>query len=367
MGTNFLIGGVDEFDTLFEPYTTPYLTGSKTDYQINGNDLRNRYLRFSSLQSFLVNTSGGTQLSVATQESTTTDYEVVNADLKTIFAQKGSVKYGIVIPITANQLNLDLLSYATNYLQVNFSSIYDSNFSFFNSNYNAGAGFSASNPSIIFYIESGVVIYSNNNTLPALTADSFPSGVFVKILNYGHIAGAAGPNGLSTGGSSPGGNGGTGGTAITLSSNVTIDNTNGYIYGGGGGGGAGGPAICQGYSADIGNYISTYTGGAGGNGAGSNGGVITAATNGVLGKGPMGAINPCNTNNVTGWYADWGGDGGTWGTAGGNGYSTVSPYHTANWYPDGTGGGAGLAIITNGYTITWQGGSSSPHVLGSVI
>lgn len=356
MTTGFRVANVDISGT-FEPYTLPYTQTGNTFYTVDNIDLRTQFLGFSALGNWYVNTSGGTQFSVATERSATY-YEHTLKDLNTIFPTLGSVSYGIVIPVSGQILNLDTASFVKNYLQANFPAFYDSTYSYFNANTNTGAGFSGSKPSIILWVQSNGFVYSNSTALPALNCSAFPNGVYFKLINEGAVVGALGPYGTT--------NGQNGGTAISLSANMQIDNTSGNIWAGGGSGGSGGPAVCQGTSADTGPYSYVIQGGKAGNGAGGNNGVYNPAQNGSIG-GLLGRIKPCNVNNVTGYYAEWGGNGGTYGALGELGYNTVTPYQTTNYESGGAAGNGGVAVQTNGYSLTWLGGGTSPNVMGSIV
>jgi len=102
-------------------------------------------------------------------------------------------------------------------------------------------------------IPSGVVIYSNNPSTPAFTVgNQFRSYDILQIINNGSIIGSGGASGA--GGSTNGNPGGTGGTAISLSSNCYVYNQNGIIYGGGGGGGGNGGTLVTGFNCGINIY-----------------------------------------------------------------------------------------------------------------
>ena len=101
--------------------------------------------------------------------------------------------------------------------------------------------------SVILTINSGVKVYSNSTSQPALDTGTLPSGSTVKIVNNGYIVGKGGDGGRGGGVWSggccwnqsvdPARVGNAGGNALELRLPVTIDNTNGNIWGGGGGGG----------------------------------------------------------------------------------------------------------------------------------
>ena len=90
-------------------------------------------------------------------------------------------------------------------------------------------------------IESGIYIWSDNTSVPALDmGGTYPNGL--TIINNGFIIGKGGNGGSMVQATAGGAYTVTyptvGGPAINLTGPLTINNTNGYI-GGGGGGGAG--------------------------------------------------------------------------------------------------------------------------------
>jgi hypothetical protein len=241
---------------------------------------------------------------------------------------------------------------------------------------------------VLAYIPTGVIIGSTSVSAPALTIQgSFPNGI--TLVNDGYIVGAGGNGGNSIWATSvlgyPGSvNGANGGTAISVSTAVTIQN-NEVIGGGGGGGG-------QGYCGD--HLYWTLMDGPGGGGAGAlvgnagvcyltaHGGsdnrwftgggyyVIYGAQNGQVGDlilGGLGAVGYSpdtsgvrqsgsgglyspeliSTLQSDGIHYCIGGNGGNLGQPGGNGYSSFGDPN------QGTGGAAGAAVIGNSY-VTWS-------------
>ena len=189
-------------------------------------------------------------------------------------------------------------------------------------------------------ISSGVIISSNTTASPAMTVSgSFPNGV--KVTNNGFILGMGGAGGNMD---NPGN---AGGTAISVSSALTIQN-NGTIAGGGGGGGAG--------STWSWNGINRSTPGS----AGSSG--LTQSQGGVNGAVINGA--PSSDSNADGSYDTpgasqnfgWGGrasspggKGGTWGVAGDTGGGVDGAYDGSGY----AGGAAGAAVVGNS-NVTWE-------------
>lgn len=206
---------------------------------------------------------------------------------------------------------------------------------------------------LIATISGGVYISSNSTGTPALTVNgSFPGGV--SLTNNGIIVGMGG-NGASSIPYSPSA-GSAGGTALSVSSAITITN-NGTIAGGGGGGGAGGGANEVGY---------LYNGGGGGGGRSSN---AANSSGGTAGGEPLGAAFrsiPGNPGTVSaagtggrghraGGSAGAGGTGGTggdWGAAGSTGAANTGLYYPSVSRPPSAGGSSGLAISGNS-NISW--------------
>lgn len=137
-------------------------------------------------------------------------------------------------------------------------------------------------------IPAGVIVYSDNPQLPAMSSGDKRGGVLtIQIKSGAEIQAAGGAGGFPLGSRLPG----QGGTAIKVNqSGVTVQN-DGYIRAGGGGGGGGG-------NGDGGG------GGSGGNGQGHNG----PNTNGTTGGFSNGA--PATNGGGTG------SPGGTWGNPG---------------------------------------------------
>jgi hypothetical protein len=203
----------------------------------------------------------------------------------------------------------------------------------------------SSGVSVLFNINGN--IGSTSTGTPSLITDTWPSGTELTI-NVGSGVYIAGAGGII----SHLGNGGNGGTAISLSHNVTIVN-NGVI---GGGGGAGGGVNFSGYGTMQVN---------GGNGAGLTAGSGATVTTG--GGGGYAESNACYAGFCSCWFRTYGGAGGGLGangTAGqvrwsGNGCNT-DQYYTGG----GAGGTAGNAIVLNGNTATRSG---SGQTLGNVV
>lgn len=205
---------------------------------------------------------------------------------------------------------------------------------------------------VICTIDNVAIISSNSTATPALTVSgSFPNGV--ELINQGTIVGmggAGGAGGSVTSGPTlvaPGA-GFSGGTALSVSVPLTLNNT-GTIAGGGGGGG-GGSAAYEGGGYDP---YSFYGGGGGGGGRSSN---AANSSGGPAGVPTGGDQNISGTSGNIGTYqqpgegglnmygpqpSPSGGYGGGWGSNGNNGV-TLSGFSTG-----AAGGGAGNAISGN--------------------
>jgi hypothetical protein len=141
-------------------------------------------------------------------------------------------------------------------------------------------------------IDSGVYVYSNNASVPALSTGVFPGGL--KLIINGFVLGKGGDGGGFTGeaiGTAV--SGGNGGTAIKLECNTTISGAVGAYIGGGGGGGS--------YAYATNNTIKASGGGGAGGGKGGN---MISTTNGGNGgepgqSGANGVIRTTSTSNTS--------------------------------------------------------------------
>lgn len=173
---------------------------------------------------------------------------------------------------------------------------------------------------------TGNVISSSTSTAALIVDGSFPNGV--TLINNGNIVGKGGNGGI--GGLAPssrGGNGTAGGTGLSVSVAVSINNTSNIAGGGGGGGGGGG------------RFSEGWYGGGGGGGAGFGTG---ASAYGGAGNGTL--TSP-GAGGVSASPLDYGGSGGGWGATGSSGNASFSGFQ-------GSGGAAGAAVTGNG-NITW--------------
>jgi hypothetical protein len=183
-------------------------------------------------------------------------------------------------------------------------------------------------------INAGVYMYSDTTATAALTVSgSFPNGV--SLINNGTI--------VAMGGAGQGGApgyvaGGAGGTALSVSTALSVTN-NGTIAGGGGGGGGG--AI--GYDS----CATPYAGGGGGGGrsgltnsAGGPGGFNYVTTGGAGGAGTLSAAGGGGGGAFG--VGGSGGAGGDWGAASAyaGGYCTSGAATYITWVATGTRYGA---------------------------
>ena len=231
-------------------------------------------------------------------------------------------------------------------------------------------------------VNSGVYIYSDNNTIPAMTMGSFPGGL--TLIVNGYIMGKGGDGGaVYTSDTAVVTYAPTaGGPALSLSGPITIDATVGYIAGGGGGGGASGvtnqPAASGGGGGAGGGAGGSITGrdqcpggggggigSAGGNGAGGGNSYIAGAGGGggriLPGAGGSGAPVPDGGGPSSSSVLGYGGYGGG---AGGGGGSAFFNLYTLNNSGGGGGGGWGAAGGT-GYECTNAAGGITGGAGGS--
>lgn len=190
-------------------------------------------------------------------------------------------------------------------------------------------------------INSGVYILGSTSSANALTVSgTFVAGV--RLVNNGYILGHGGNGGAGgSGAPSAGGAGTAGGTAIYVTTPLTIVNNSSIAGGGGGGGGGGGS-----------NYSDWYGGGGGGGGAGgaspyATGGAAGTSTGPGTGTAGAGGTATLSFGGSGGGsnYAP-GGAGGAIGVAGSNGTSSAQA-------SGGAGGAAGKYVNGNSY-VTWS-------------
>lgn len=209
---------------------------------------------------------------------------------------------------------------------------------------------------LLAIIQSNTYVSSSSTSTPALTiSGSFPAGV--QLINNGYIVGRGGAGGSGSGQKTTGYPGNAGGLALSVLTNVIINNL-GTIGGGGGGGGGGGALIFEpdGWGGGGGGGgRSGTTNGSGGAGGGyyeQNARPTQSGFDGTTsgaGAGGYGALTP-NSQGGGGY----GGTGGNWGSAGSSGQSG---FWNGQGAPSGitsggAGGAAGGAVTGNSY-ITW--------------
>jgi hypothetical protein len=213
-------------------------------------------------------------------------------------------------------------------------------------------------------INPGWTVSSGSTANAAITTGTWPAGSIVKLINNGTIVGRGGDGGAGSNGEDPygpGNPGGAGGPAISLTYDLTIDNTNGNIFGGGGGGGGGGTGW---------TYYIGYSGGAfyhyGGSGGGGGRGKQDSVGGGGGYAGTGGTFLAAGSGGATYAAGGAGGTGGDWAAAGSAGASGTSGNGYPYYGPGGAGGAAGKAINLNGRSVTWLGGNNSTQVKGAV-
>lgn len=200
---------------------------------------------------------------------------------------------------------------------------------------------------VICEIREGVVTGSTSTSIPAFdTGTGWPSGVSIKLRNFGIIAGCGGQGGSSyafatlKGTSVSATNGANGGVGVRAEVDIEIDNKG--IIGGGGGGGAGA-------AATISNVGVSASGGGGAGfglaGVASRGGNVLTPT-GAPGTAMFGGIGNSATSCKNGCSSATSGAGGALGQPGSNSSATGSKTVTR------VGGQPGNAVQGNSL-ITW--------------
>lgn len=202
------------------------------------------------------------------------------------------------------------------------SQTYSANASNVSLNVSTLSGYISGKSDITITVNSGIYIWASSNTTPALSITGTNTGDTVKLINNGYIMGGGSQTISSTYPVA-----GVGGTAISISSSITIDNTNSSAYiGGGGGSGAPTNSSTQPYQ---------FGGGAGGGVGGANSNDPTSYAAG----GSVGNVGSAGTSySHSGYcccfgsylYADFGGSGG----------GRIFPGVTGT-FPGGAGFGAG--------------------------
>jgi hypothetical protein len=183
-------------------------------------------------------------------------------------------------------------------------------------------------------VNSGVNVYSDTPGTPSLAISGFATGSQILLINNGNIQGAGGTGGRGEDyGIGNTGAGGQGGTALSTTLPITVQN-NGTIYAGGGGGG-GSVGLVQGFGSGKGYYTQSVAGSGGGGGAGIVGG----------------------TGGAAGGNATWPGGAGNAGTSGAGGAGGSASYSTT--------GGAGGGIGSPGADSSAGGGSAGYYIVGN--
>jgi len=223
--------------------------------------------------------------------------------------------------------------------------------------YNNRGGTYVAGVSDVTLVNNATISSTSTGTAALDTGTGWTSGDTITIDNNSTVVGDGGNGGTGASRnrnsvSSAATAGGSGGHAVNIQFDTTIDNTGGTLSGGGGGGGGGASAF--GSAAFKSGTIEGCGGGGGGGGgqgggAGGAGGSATGATNSnVAGSaGAAGSISAAGAggaggNFSTGTLTGSASSGGSGGTVGAAGTST-----------GGAGGAAGKAVNLNGNTVTF--------------
>ena len=198
----------------------------------------------------------------------------------------------------------------------------------------------------IVVISSGVRFTASSVSNYAFDTGVLFAGATLKLINQGFIVPSGGFGGFGGEKVGPdpainGGNGFDGGDGLNIQVTTILDNLSGLIAGGGGGGQGGNPGT-----------VGSTWGGGGGGGAGDTGGAGGLASGGTATDGEAGSFNfPGDGGLHDGTDAE---DGFNGGDLGENGL--------------GAGGGtAGIAITTNGNSLTILSGNNPSQIKGAVV
>ena len=203
-------------------------------------------------------------------------------------------------------------------------------------------------------IEEGVKVGSTNAANPSLTIGTFPVGLPITVINKGRIGGKGG-NGQGSDGQATGSgaNGQAGGTALYTRHPITIDNTDGEIWGGGGSGGTSRSSFQSGTVCF--NYNLVGGGGAGVSPGTTGTSVTTPSRVGTTEEGGPSATVPSAFGGFV--RSGKGGDPGMPGLSGSFQTTANCPFGF-NWTP----GAAGKAIDGLSYiTFTGAGSRKGPE------
>lgn len=217
----------------------------------------------------------------------------------------------------------------------------------------------------VVYISPEIVIGSTSTAIPAFTTGAQAAGVTFKIILRGQVLGQGGVGGAAGNASiqSPasfsyrgvsGSAGLAGGDAFNATVDCDIDCGSGVIWSGGGGQGGG---SSSGQFENI-NYFSLAAPGDGG-----GGGQGFAVSKG----GVRGSVADVTEFLVTEYGQS--GDSGNQASFSGGGWGKAGPASTRNWlYEPGraAGGAAGIAIKTNGNSVSIIAGNNPTNIKGPI-
>ena len=228
-------------------------------------------------------------------------------------------------------------------------------------------------------INAAIIVSGSAGNKAIITAGMHPDST-LRIVNNGFIYGHGGKGGkggdaevetiktvgcIALASEQNGFSGSEGGDAIDTAINLSIDNTNGFIFAGAGGGGGGG--------GDADEGTATAGGGGGGGGGigsdtalGGDGGDATefgapscprVALNG--GDGVAGSTVSAGAGGAAGAGGGAGGAGGAdWGDVGSDGVAAGAD--------SGSGAIGGYAVRLNGNAVVWEAGNTPAKVKGTV-
>lgn len=244
------------------------------------------------------------------------------------------------------------------------------------------AGYNIASPlNVRVTIASGATVRADTTAGAAFDTGNLAAGSTVTIINNGKICGMGGAGGKADAdGNAAGTAGSPGGPAITVRvAAVTIDNANGYVYGGGGGGGGGGASVYSVFS----NLAEVAASGGGGgqscvsSAAGAKG-TTTANGSWVVAQAGASSAGTTTAAGTSGTYGSVtsgstyvrsgrGGSGGVWGSAGDAGTKGTSNMPGGYTFLNaGAGGAAGKAVKRVSGTVTFSAGGDTSRVKGVV-
>lgn len=218
--------------------------------------------------------------------------------------------------------------------------------------YDLSSDFSPAAGNYIVYIAEGVEIISTDRLTPAFTTGSQAVGVTFTIINAGKILSVGGDGGDFGWTSSPPVAGEDGGLCFNATVDCEIQTAAGLIWAGGGGGGGSMSELIPGGPPDYIDYYLAASGGSGGQGSGTSlGGYYT---NGGLTGGVPDGIELSGNTSSAGASGNIGGAFGQNGSLGGGSGGAA-------------GGLSGIAIKSNGKSVTITSGNNDLNIKGFIL